>query len=158
MSKSEFLKQLKKELHSLKKEERRKNITFYEEYLSDLMETGLTETEAVQKLGLPKEIAKTILKESSPEVFSHHNYVGIGMALGSVFLSVLSLICFLRPYLNLRQPIASVSIIGGADGPTSIFLAGKISSFGWLYGITACFVLLTIFYFWHHSKQNPKSN
>ena len=41
----------------------------------------------------------------------------------------------------------SVSVIGGADGPTSIFVAGKVSQPLGLYAVTACLILVTVFYF-----------
>lgn len=49
--------------------------------------------------------------------------IGIGIISTGVFIGVTMWI--------VRKKPASVAIIGGADGPTSIFLAGKI---GWTAG------------------------
>lgn len=48
--------------------------------------------------------------------------IGIVEVIGAALL-------FLGIYTNLKdQSASSISIIGGADGPTSIFLAGKVGS------------------------------
>lgn len=55
----------------------------------------------------------------------------------------------------------SYSYIGGADGPTSIFLAGKIGSFGWInvFGLIIVVLLLlpNIIYAVSHKGTNLKS-
>ena len=61
MTKSEFLLILEKELASLNSEERNKTITYYSELISDMIENGFTQEEAVQKLGKPELIAKEIV-------------------------------------------------------------------------------------------------
>lgn len=61
MTKSEFLIILEKELKSLTVEERNKTITYYSELISDMIESGLTQEEAVEKLGKPEDIAKEIV-------------------------------------------------------------------------------------------------
>lgn len=50
---------------------------------------------------------------------------------------------------------AAVSIIGGADGPTSIFIAGKINSTP-VYVVTALFILATAVTGLIIRKQNKK--
>ena len=42
---------------------------------------------------------------------------------------------------------SSIGIIGGADGPTSIFIAGKVGTPWGLYITTAVVVIVTIVYF-----------
>ena len=61
MTKSEFLVILEKELKSLTVEERNKTITYYSEMISDMIDGGLSQEEAVEKLGNPKDIAKEIV-------------------------------------------------------------------------------------------------
>mgnify|MGYP003308261641 CR=1 FL=1 len=61
MTKSEFLIILEKELKSLTVEERNKTITYYSELISDMIESGLTQEEAVEKLGKAEDIAKEIV-------------------------------------------------------------------------------------------------
>lgn len=64
MNKKEFFSILVKELQDLPLEERRKTENFYEELISDSMEDGLSEEEAVARLGDPTAIAREILGET----------------------------------------------------------------------------------------------
>ena len=48
----------------------------------------------------------------------------------------------------------AVSIIGGADGPTSIFIAGKIGTPWGLYVITVIVVVVTLFHFLQKYKKH----
>lgn len=59
--KDQFLKELNRELQSLKKEERRKYLANYEEIILDKMDNGMTEENAVTSLGNVKQIGKEIL-------------------------------------------------------------------------------------------------
>ena len=61
MTKSEFLELLEKNLKALSVEERNKTITYYNEMISDMIDSGLTQEEAVAKLGNPTDIAKEIV-------------------------------------------------------------------------------------------------
>ena len=58
--------------------------------------------------------------------------IGISVALGILFLLT-------GIYTKVKNSATAVSIIGGADGPTSIFIAGKVgtdfSMFGIIIGI-----------------------
>ena len=47
---------------------------------------------------------------------------------------------------------ATIGIIGGADGPTSIFIAGKIGN-GTLFFLAAVVVLLAAGLFWYLKKR-----
>lgn len=48
--------------------------------------------------------------------------------------------------------LAAVSIIGGADGPTSVFLAGKLGSF-WGIFLTAAAILAAVLIVWRLRKR-----
>lgn len=61
MTKSEFLELLEKNLKALSVEERNKTITYYNEMISDMIDSGLTQEQAVAKLGKPTDIAKEIV-------------------------------------------------------------------------------------------------
>ena len=52
MDKNTFLKELRHKLKGLKKKEREKYIAYYEEMIADIMESGVTEEEAVNKQGI----------------------------------------------------------------------------------------------------------
>ena len=61
MKKETFLRQLCRRLNRLKREERVQVIESFREMISDRMEEGLSEEEAVACLGTPKEAAQEIL-------------------------------------------------------------------------------------------------
>jgi len=63
MTKSEFLAELRNGLASCPEQEREERITFYDEMISDLMEEGYSEEQAVEKIGNPKDIAANIMEE-----------------------------------------------------------------------------------------------
>lgn len=63
MTKREFLEALEKKLSQLPPEERQKQLEFYAELLSDKMEEGMSEQEAVADLGSVEDIASSILQE-----------------------------------------------------------------------------------------------
>ncbi len=56
MNKKTFLKSLKTYLNKLKTSAIHRHISYYEEILSDMIEGGLSEEAAVEKLGSPKNI------------------------------------------------------------------------------------------------------
>lgn len=43
---------------------------------------------------------------------------------------------------------SAVSVIGGSDGPASVFIAGNVKDFTTLYMATVLLILLTAFAFW----------
>ncbi|MCR4721848.1 MAG: DUF1700 domain-containing protein [Lachnospiraceae bacterium] len=63
MTKSEFLAELRNGLESCPEQEREERITFYDEMISDLMEEGYSEEDAVGKIGNPGEIAANIMDD-----------------------------------------------------------------------------------------------
>ncbi len=152
MNKDTFLKALKKQLKRLKSSEIRKNIDYYDELISDMTENGLSEADALARIGAPERIAREILENTAPESFRQKNIPGrilIGMSIIALLLSLL------ETFRIYTIACTSVSVIGGADGPTSIFIAGKLN---WprLYGIAAVVVAVTAIYFlvkyWLHKK------
>ena len=63
MTKEEFIKKLKIKLSNFPENEVHDRINFYEEMINDYMEDGMTETEAVEKLGSIDEIVEAIAEE-----------------------------------------------------------------------------------------------
>ena len=144
MKKEQFIKNLRYSLRKLKKDEREKYLAYYEEIISDMIENGVSEEEAVAHQGVKREFK-------------------IGW-IGSVLIILTLLSGTLSGYLmyqeyriksefaEIHTEIANetVSITGGSDGPTSVFLAGKITF--WvrpdiLIVITVMMVIITISYF-----------
>jgi len=63
MSKREFLEILRRELSILPLQELEKQLNYYDEMLTDMIEDGMTEAEATEKMGDPAEVAKKILAD-----------------------------------------------------------------------------------------------
>lgn len=61
MSKAEFLNKLAFCLQKMNASERNKFLTYYDEMISDYIENGITEEDAVIKIGDPKKIAEELL-------------------------------------------------------------------------------------------------
>jgi uncharacterized membrane protein len=68
MNKEEFLRDLMKQLSSLGETECDKFTTYYDEMINDYMEDGYTESQAVDKIGAPKCIAKNIIEEQESTI------------------------------------------------------------------------------------------
>ena len=60
MNKQEFLTKLNRQLKCLKKTERKKYIEYYEEIISDIVENGESEENAIARQGKPEQIAREI--------------------------------------------------------------------------------------------------
>lgn len=63
MNKAEFLNELSFCLQNMNDSEKNKFIIYYDEMLSDYVENGMTEEEAVGKIGDPKKIAEELLAD-----------------------------------------------------------------------------------------------
>lgn len=64
-------------------------------------------------------------------------FFGIILTMIGIVMAILGLI------LKVKDQV-SLSIIGGADGPTSIFLAGKVGGIGAVMGIIIGIILLVV--------------
>lgn len=89
MTKQEFLASLRKGLSELNKKEIDERLAFYGEMIDDSMEEGLTETEAVEKIGSVEQTVQQILAET-PDSSKKKTWVIVLLAVGSpVWLSLL---------------------------------------------------------------------
>ena len=61
-----------------------------------------------------------------------------------IVVSVIGVIIAIAGIIQRNRRSASISIIGGADGPTSIFLAGKVGSAPAITGIVIGIILLIV--------------
>ena len=64
MNKSEFLKELEKNLKGLPKEDIDERIEFYSEAIDDRVEEGKTEEEAVEEIGTVEEVVREIAEDT----------------------------------------------------------------------------------------------
>ncbi len=63
MNKAEFLKSLDADLQNMNAAEKKKYLIYYDEMISDYVENGVAEEEAVNKIGTPAKIAKELLED-----------------------------------------------------------------------------------------------
>lgn len=151
MNKKSFLDSLKKKLKELNRTEIQKHLNYYDELLSDMMENGLSEADAIAKIGTPEKIAEEILENAVPEEFTEKDTAGRVLIGISIVLAVVALVAkisggMLPVSFSTSSAGTSIGIIGGADGPTSIFLAGKVGEPVALYALAATMITVTIIY------------
>ena len=153
MNRDTFFRLLRKKLKVLKSAELLRNRSYYEEMISDMLENGLSEEEACARIGTPEQIAREILENADPDNLRRHDIPGRVLICLSTLLLILALADQFRTH---ARATASISIIGGADGPTSIFLAGKISAGTFLYPLAGVMILVTVVYYLVRRKRNSK--
>lgn len=140
MTRDKFLKGLNHELRGIVKQERKKYISDYEELIADMMEGGMTETEAVEKQGDYKAIATEILNSADDSKRVKRDVPGLIIHAVAIFLAVMSLVCIV-----LFPGIATVGIVDGS-GASAVFFAGKMTEPIALYVMTAVCILIDIVY------------
>ena len=153
MNKQEFLAELNRQLKCLKKTEREKYIEYYEEMISDIVESGETEEAAIKRQGNPRQIAREILTNSNPEYQKSRDWRGISLLISSVILLLASMVSVFILWGFKKSMRATVGIIGEADGPTSVFIAGSIGTPWGVYIGTAVVVVVTIIHFIRKRKK-----
>ena len=162
MRQEEFLKALEKSLGRLKKSERTKYVESYRELLADMMENGLSEEDAVAKQGDVKAIAAEIVAGAAPNE-KRKDIAGILLVIVSAVMVLLSVFSFFNSWIisrfltalfNLNTTEASsIGIIGGADGPTAIFVA-SVPGDNWMILLpTVILVGVTIWYYVRKRKK-----
>ncbi len=140
MTKRKFLKRLEGQLHAIEKQERKKYISDYDELISDLVENGMSEADAIAKQGSPESIAKEILNGVEPGRLKKRDVPGIIIRVITILLFIASLVCIL-----LFPGIATVGVVD-ASGSSAFFFAGKLSEPFALYIVTLLFFVLDIVY------------
>lgn len=142
MDKKTYLRQLKRQLRPLGSKERTRQLEYFDEMISDMVEVGMKEEEAVKKIGDPKTTVEAILAQL-PEKQPGKDRMGL-------LLSAVSLLCLcasMTVFIVISLGHGFSLYMGGGDGPTSIFLAGKIGHPIWFYGFTALMAVITSSYF-----------
>lgn len=112
------------------------------------LESGKDMDDIVRELGTPREAAAYFNQEMCEE--KEPKFTGFSWFF--LAAAVVTLVCFICYYIFLNQVNdglnEGISIIGGADGPTSIFIAGKISgpAVDWLWGAAIVCGFLAAFF------------
>ena len=151
MKKEQFIKNLRYSLRKLKKDEREKYNFGYDRKRSFGRRGGCAS-------GRDKKIAEEILRENAVKREFKIGWIGSVLIILTLLSGTLSGYLMYQEYriksefAEIHTEIANetVSITGGSDGPTSVFLAGKITF--WvrpdiLIVITVMMVIITISYF-----------
>ena len=112
MNKSEFLRILRSRLDLLPPEERERNIGYYEELFSDMLEEGMSEEEVSAHLGDPEQIAREILAEQPlPRLVKSRVRPSGGWTALSITLIVLGSPVWLPLLIALAAVLLSVFVV-----------------------------------------------
>ena len=112
MNKSEFLRILRSRLDLLPPEERERNIGYYEELFSDMLEEGMSEEEVSAHLGDPEQIAREILAEQPlPKLVKSRVRPSGGWTALSITLIVLGSPVWLPLLIALAAVLLSVFVV-----------------------------------------------
>ncbi len=141
MDKREFLRKLEKALKKLLPEERARYISYFDEIIMDLVDGGLSEKEAVAKQGNMGDIVADIMSQVEPEKVSKKNPWEIALF---ILVCLFAIACVI---VLITLPDVVTFAMMDVDGPTSIFVAGKVNEPVWLYILTAIVLITSIVIF-----------
>ncbi len=147
MDKREFLKKLEKALKKLVPEERARYISYYDEIIMDLIDGGMTEQEACAKQGDMSVIVADIMSQVEPEKVERQKPLDIELLVVALFIGVACIVVLIA-----LPDVITFSMMN-EDGPTSVFVAGKVVEPIWLYIITAIVLVATIIVFIFRNKS-----
>ncbi len=141
MDKREFLKKLEKALKKLVPEERARYISYYDEIIMDLVDGGMTEQEACAKQGDMTGIVADIMSQVEPEKVEKQKPLDVILLVIALLIGVACIVVLIA-----LPDVITFAMMDG-DGPTSVFIAGKVVEPVWLYILTAIVLVATIITF-----------
>jgi len=148
MTKNIFLKKLSKGLSKLNNDEKEHYIDYYDEIISDLIDNGYTEDEAVAKQKSIDEIVNEILSDIGYDGIKKPDLISIILLIISVVLFIASIICMVV------FPGGGTTGYVSVDNSKSIFVFGKFNEPIILYIITVLFfIICSIYYLKKHKKS-----
>lgn len=165
MDKKKYLRAVKRALN-LPKEIRKRVMADFESDLESRLEAGMAWEAILCELGKPKKAAADLneqMKEYAYRKSPWRFLFGAAAVLSggwlifytliqrfAMFLDILSMTCF-------PTPAESIGIIGGADGPTAIFVTGAVSTGpDWDVLLIAGILLLSVLAFFRLCRCKPK--
>lgn len=140
MTKKRFLAALSDALKRLVSSERDKYLSYYDEAISDLMENGVSESEACQRQGNVREIADIILREADKTMLRKRDTIGNLIYVLTIMFSVISIFCLL-----VFPDSGAISVIR-ENKSTSVFFAAKLEVPAVLLIVTAAFIVICVVY------------
>ena len=141
MDKREFLKKLERALKKLVPEERARYISYYDEIIMDLVDGGMTEQEACAKQGDMSVIVADIMSQVEPEKVEKQKPLDVILLVIALLIGVACIVVLIA-----LPDVITFAMMDG-DGPTSVFIAGKVVEPVWLYILTAIVLVATIIAF-----------
>lgn len=141
MDKREFLKKLERALKKLVPEERARYISYYDEIIMDLVDGGMTEQEACAKQGDMSVIVADIMSQVEPEKVEKQKPLDVILLVIALLIGVACIVVLIA-----LPDVITFAMMDG-DGPTSVFVAGKVVEPVWLYILTAIVLVATIIAF-----------
>ena len=142
MTKEIFLRELSRKLHQLPEKEVEQRLSYYEEMLDDMKEDGISEEEAVAKLGNINEIAEEILCEQPlPAMVKNRVRPKNGWTAAAVTVAVLGAPLWIPLLLALVMTVAAIAISIAA---VILSLFAVVAAFA-LAGVLTAFRSFTLF-------------
>lgn len=120
-------------------------------------EAGESDAQIFAELGTPKEAAAVLNEQMKEYAFRRSNWRWAALAaavLGSLMLAFNGVAGLLAHLLNeaIHDPM-NVGVIGGADGPTAVFVTVAPSDTGW---VVWCIVTVAGILGWHYLSHLKK--
>ena len=147
MTKYEFLEKLSRELSAMPRQDREKSLAYYSEMLDDYVEDGMSEEEAVRKLGSVKAVAAQILEDANgvhpicPKrklstleivLLIVGSPIWLSLLVAAVAVALSLLISFFAVLISVIAALWAVSVSFAVTSVAGIFLAVRMFMSGFL--------------------------
>lgn len=127
------------------------------------MEAGETLEQIMTEMGAPEEAAEEFRQSFADQLLPRRTAVdwallavailsGASAAWNAVSTFLLPAFTKLQMHLSALGSSGSVAIIGGADGPTAIFVSGPVNLLGFLLPLLLCLACVGL-YAWHRKRK-----
>ncbi len=119
-------------------------------------EAGQTDEQIMAQLGAPREAAAELNRQMEAYAYRKSPWRWLALAAAALGGGMLLTggVWGLVSWLLTKSMNAGVGVIGGADGPTAIFVASEPTGTAWLFG--AALLALGLFGFWKLSRCRQK--
>ncbi len=165
MNKERYLRSVKHRLN-LPKEIRNRVMADFESDIDARLEAGATMETVQEELGSPKKAAADLTEQMKEYAFrkSPWRYLFLALSVLSggwlIFYAALLRFGMLLNTLSITGypvPAASIGIIGGADGPTAIFVTGGVSAgLDWDVVLVALILVVSLLVFFRLRRCKQK--
>ncbi len=105
----------------------------------------------LQHSNRPERLKEDERKDVSKQKFRHNDNRGMVLIAANILCIIVSLGLWI---INMKYSISVSYALMSKDGPTSIFIAGKIGQPIWFYTVTALLVGVTVVYYLKKKNNN----